>query len=180
MALDLSAVETRLWAAADQLWANTGLRPADFSEPVLGLIFLRYADKRFEEARRALLKKGFDEDELEPHDFQAEGVVYLPDHARFSYLLQLTEGDNVGKALNEAMLLIEGGNSELKGVMPRSYNRLPNATLSRDAVGIVVCLLTFSDLSHVHAPEIFAEHFRRLRDFALDHGEVGVILRAID
>jgi type I restriction enzyme M protein len=129
MALDLSAVETRLWAAADQLWANTGLRPADFSEPVLGLIFLRYADKRFEEARAALLKKGFDEDELEPHDFQAEGVVYLSDHARFSYLLQLTEGHNVGKALNEAMLLIEGGNADLKGVLPRSYNRLPNATL---------------------------------------------------
>lgn len=129
MALDLSDVETRLWAAADQLWANTGLRPADFSEPVLGLIFLRYADKRFEEARAALLKKGFDEDELEPHDYQAEGVVYLPDHARFSYLLQLTEGDNVGKALNEAMLLIEGGNADLKAVLPRSYNRLPNATL---------------------------------------------------
>jgi len=129
VAADLVAVENRLWAAADQLWANTGLRPADFSEPVLGLIFLRYADKRFSEVRESLLAKGFDEDELEPDAFQAEGVVYLPDHARFSYLLKLTEGDNVGKALNEAMMLIEGGNSELKGVLPRSYNRLPNATL---------------------------------------------------
>jgi type I restriction enzyme M protein len=129
MTLDLSAIEARLWAAADQLWANTGLRPADFSEPVLGLIFLRYADKRFHEARAALLKKGFDEDELEPHDFQAEGVVYLPDSARFRHLLQLTEGANVGKALNEAMLLIEAGNADLKGVLPRSYNRLPNSTL---------------------------------------------------
>jgi type I restriction enzyme M protein len=129
MASDIAAAETRLWAAADQLWANTGLRPADFSEPVLGLIFLRYADKRFEEAGTALQKKGFDEDELEPHDYQAEGVVYLPESARFRYLLQLREGDNVGKALNEAMLLIEGGNTDLKGVLPRSYNRLPNATL---------------------------------------------------
>jgi len=39
-------VEKRLWAAADQLWANTGLRPSDFSAPVLGLIFLRYACSR--------------------------------------------------------------------------------------------------------------------------------------
>src|SRR5688572_19293323 len=122
MAADLAAVENRLWAAADQLWANTGLRPADFSEPVLGLIFLRYADKRFIEAHEALLAKSFDADELEPHDYQAEGVVYLPATARFSHLLQLTEGDNVGKALNEAMLLIEGGNTDLKGVLPRSYN----------------------------------------------------------
>ncbi len=129
MAADLAAAETRLWAAADQLWANTGLRPSDFSEPVLGLIFLRYADKRFEEAHASLLAKGFDEDELDPHDYQAEGVVYLPESARFSKLLQLTEGDNVGKALNEAMLLIEGGNADLKGVLPRSYNRLPTATL---------------------------------------------------
>jgi len=129
MAADLAAAETRLWAAADQLWANTGLRPADFSEPVLGLIFLRYADKRFEEATAALLAKGFDADELDPHDFQAEGVIALPDAARFSRLLQLTEGDNVGKALNEAMQLIEAGNPELAGVLPRNYNQLPNATL---------------------------------------------------
>ena len=32
-------VEKRLWAVADQLWANTGLKPAEFSGPVLGLIF---------------------------------------------------------------------------------------------------------------------------------------------
>lgn len=72
MAADLAAAETRLWAAADQLWANTGLRPADFSEPVLGLIFLRYADKRFEEAHQTLLSKGFEADELDPTDYQAE------------------------------------------------------------------------------------------------------------
>lgn len=129
MTADLVAVEAQLWAAADQLWANTGLRPADFSEPVLGLIFLRYADKRFVEANAALLAKGFDPEDLDPTDYQAEGVVYLPESARFARLLRLTEGDNVGKALNEAMLAIEGGNADLKGVLPRSYNRLPNATL---------------------------------------------------
>ena len=31
MASDLVAIENRLWAAADQLWANTGLKPAEFS-----------------------------------------------------------------------------------------------------------------------------------------------------
>ncbi|MGH8183967.1 MAG: type I restriction-modification system subunit M N-terminal domain-containing protein, partial [Rhodanobacteraceae bacterium] len=47
MSADLVAVERSLWAAADQLWANTGLSPADLSTPVLGLIFLRYAEERF-------------------------------------------------------------------------------------------------------------------------------------
>ncbi|WP_275668721.1 type I restriction-modification system subunit M N-terminal domain-containing protein [Halomonas urmiana] len=44
----------RLWAAADQLWANTGLMPAEFSTPVLGLIFLKYADKKYAAAEEKL------------------------------------------------------------------------------------------------------------------------------
>ena len=58
MSLDLNQLETRLWAAADQLWANTGLKPSEFSTPVLGLIFLRYADKRFGECAHLLHAKG--------------------------------------------------------------------------------------------------------------------------
>ncbi len=64
MASDLVAIENRLWAAADQLWANTGLKPAEFSTPVLGLIFLRYADKRFTELTQALHDQGTPADEM--------------------------------------------------------------------------------------------------------------------
>ena len=49
MAANGNDIEKRLWAVADQLWANSGLRPSEFSTPVLGLIFLRYAEKRFAE-----------------------------------------------------------------------------------------------------------------------------------
>ena len=38
----LAELERRLWAAADQLWANSSLRPSEYSAPVLGLIFLRF------------------------------------------------------------------------------------------------------------------------------------------
>jgi type I restriction-modification system DNA methylase subunit len=41
------ALEKRLWDAADQLRANSGLTSAQYSTPVLGLIFLRFADVRF-------------------------------------------------------------------------------------------------------------------------------------
>ena len=90
-AAELQDVEKRLWAAADQLWANTGLKPSEFSTPVLGLIFLRYAEKRFAEAEAKFLADGLTRDELERSDFQAEGVLYLPEKARFSYLLNLRE-----------------------------------------------------------------------------------------
>lgn len=50
MAATTNDIEKRLWATADQLWANSGLRPSEFSTAVLGLIFLRFAEKRFAEA----------------------------------------------------------------------------------------------------------------------------------
>jgi len=129
MSSDLVAIENRLWAAADQLWANTGLKPAEFSTPVLGLIFLRYADKRFTVLTQALHAQGTPADEIDAVDYQAEGVLYLPEEARFSHLLKLTEGANLGKAIAAAMSLVEEHNPELKGVLPRGYNLLPNATL---------------------------------------------------
>jgi type I restriction enzyme M protein len=114
---DLQDLGTRLWAAADQLWANTGLKPSEFSNPVLGLIFLRYAEKRFHEAEARLISEGYKAGEIEKFDYQAEGALYLPDNARFTYLLDLAEGKDLGKAINEAMAAVEAENEELKGVL---------------------------------------------------------------
>ena len=101
-------VEKRLWAVADQLWANSGLRPADFSAPVLGLIFLRYAEKRFAEVEARIGPVGSgDRRKISKADYQAEGVIFLPPEARFSHLQSLPEGENIGRAINEAMQAIE-------------------------------------------------------------------------
>jgi type I restriction enzyme M protein len=125
----LRDLEYRLWAAADALWANTGLSPAQFSSPVLGLIFLRYAERRFHEVETGLLKKGMAAGDIEPFDYKAEGALYLPESARFSYLVDLPGSANIGKAINDAMAGIEAENEELKGVLPRSYGVIPNIVL---------------------------------------------------
>ena len=91
---ELRDVENRLWSAADQLWANTGLKPSEFSTPVLGLIFLRYAEKRFAEAHAALLKSGMKPKDIDKSDYQADGVLYLPEKARFSNLLTLQKREH--------------------------------------------------------------------------------------
>ena len=123
-------VAKRLWAAADQLWANTGLKPAEFSAPVLGLIFLRYAENKFAEAEKKIGPVGSGgRRKVSKADYEAEGVIFLPPEARFSYLQALTEGDNIGKALNDAMKAIEEENAELKGALPREYTRLDNWVL---------------------------------------------------
>jgi type I restriction enzyme M protein len=127
--MTIQEVENRLWKAANQLWANTGLRPSQFSIPVLGLIFLRYAEARFTDVTDALVKEGVKPAKIDKYDYQEKGVLYLPEKARLSYLLSLPESENLGKALNEAMASIEAENDELKGVLPRTYTTLPNATL---------------------------------------------------
>jgi type I restriction enzyme M protein len=62
-------------------------------------------------------------------DYQAEGVLFLKPVARFSYLLGLAEGTDLGKAINTAMAEVEAENPDLKGVLPRSFNKLDNKVL---------------------------------------------------
>jgi type I restriction enzyme M protein len=119
---DSEALEKRLWAAADQLRANSGLTSQQYSQPVLGLIFLRFAEVRFT-ARRGELEKAASSNRRgsridEPTAYHAEGVLYLSPNARFDYLLALPEGEAVGKALSDAMRGIEKNNTWVSGALP--------------------------------------------------------------
>ena len=51
MPANTSQLEKQLWGAADELRANSKLKSSEYSVPVLGLIFLRYADYKFERAK---------------------------------------------------------------------------------------------------------------------------------
>jgi type I restriction-modification system DNA methylase subunit len=55
---DSSALEKHLWDAADQFRANSGLKAQEYSGPILGLIFLRFAEVRFAVQRTKLEKTG--------------------------------------------------------------------------------------------------------------------------
>src|SRR6266446_4059383 len=93
-------LEKRLWAAADQLRANSGLTSQQYSQPVLGLIFLRFAEVRFSARRAALEKAGASGRRAsrvdDPTAYHAEGVIYLAPNARFDALLKLPERADVG------------------------------------------------------------------------------------
>jgi type I restriction enzyme M protein len=47
MPANVTDIEKRLWASADELRANSRLRASEYSAPMLGLIFLRFADQKF-------------------------------------------------------------------------------------------------------------------------------------
>lgn len=122
-------IESRLWAAADELRANSKLKSSEYSVPVLGLVFLRYADYKFQAAAKDLSGAGGGRRKIGPADYQARGVLYLPEASRFSSLITLPEGANIGTAINEAMRSIEAENPDLKDVLPKTYNRFENALL---------------------------------------------------
>ena len=123
-------IANRLWAAADQLWANTGLRPSQFSAPVLGLIFLRYAEEKFIQAEDKLGPVGSgSRRKVSKADYEAEGVIFLRTEARFSFLQALPEGADIGHQLNQAMKAIEEENPDLRGALPRTYTQIENWVL---------------------------------------------------
>jgi type I restriction enzyme M protein len=127
--LDIYDIATHLWETADELRANSHLKAAEYAIPVLGLIFLKFADSRFTQLEARLAGKGTGRREIGKADYQSKGVLYLPNQSRFANLLHLKEGDNLGKAINDAMAAIEEENPALKGVLPRTYQSLTNSTL---------------------------------------------------
>lgn len=163
-------IEKKLWTAADQLRANSKLKASEYSVPVLGLIFLRFADQRFSMAEKELAEKARaagSRRAIGKADYQARGVMYLPEQARYSYLLKLPEGENIGKAVNEAMKAIEAENEDLKDVLPKTYTRLDNDTL-------IALLKIFSEIPMDVEGDVFGnvyEYF--LGEFARSEGQRG-------
>jgi len=128
-----TSLEKRLWDAADQFRANSGLKAQEYSGPILGLIFLRFAEVRFAiqrgklEGASASSRRGSRVDE--PAAYHAESILYLAAEARFDYLLTLPEVADIGAKVNAAMREIEKHNPQLAGVLPKTYNLFTSTLL---------------------------------------------------
>ena len=72
---DLAELDGRLWDAADELRANSGLKASEHGTPVLGLIFLRFADARFAAAREEIEAKASARRRVGPSDYHAHRVI---------------------------------------------------------------------------------------------------------
>ena len=164
---DLATVRGRLWKAADELRANSTLAPSEARGPILGLIFLAYAEHRFESVRPELEAKATARRPVTPDDYRARSVLYLSEEARLSYLVSLPEEEDLGEAIDTAMRLVETHNTELKGVLPRGYQRLSKSTLTE-------MLRLFAPLPRELSGDAFGliyEDF--LSNFAMAEGRLG-------
>lgn len=117
-------LEVILWKAACKLQKN--IDAAEYKHVVLGLIFLKYISDSFE-AHYNLLVEGEGEfagaDPEDRDEYTAYNVFFVPENARWSYLLNQAKQPNIGKLVDEAMETIENDNPQLKGVLPKVYAR---------------------------------------------------------
>lgn len=132
--IDIKKIEKDLWEAADQLRANSKLTASEYSMPVLGLIFLRHAYNRFlvvkEEIEATLPSRNGRKRLVTKDDFMSKSAIYIPQIARYDYLLDLEEGADIGKAINDAMKAIEEEYETLVGALPKNYNIFDNDLLA--------------------------------------------------
>lgn len=174
----LKQLEDDLWAAADNLRANSDLKASEYGTPVLGLIFLKFADinyRRYEKEIQAEFEtlKGTRREKPLQEIAIAKCGFYLPDHARYSYLLDLPEDQDIAKALEKAMDSIEKYKPELEGSLPKDeYYRLTRTeqmkTLPFDL------LRQFDNIPDDATGDVFGQIYEYfLGKFALAEGQGG-------
>lgn len=161
-------LEKRLWASADGLRANSKLKASEYSAPVLGLIFLRFADNRFTRVQQELAPQAAAQGYmLDKTDYQEKGVMFLPEEARYSKLLALPESEDIAGAISGAMKAIEAENEELTGMLPKQYNQLDKSTL-------IDLLKTFSGIPVDIEGDFFGKVYEYfLGKFAMSEGQRG-------
>lgn len=131
--INIRKLETELWEAADLLRADSKVTSQEYCMPVLGLIFLRYAYSRFKFVESDILKDRPVRNgrvlPVEAADFKTKSAIFLPEKARYDYLLNLPDNTDMGQAINRAMELIEEQSEQLKGILPKNYAILQNDLL---------------------------------------------------
>ncbi|MBQ8164963.1 MAG: SAM-dependent DNA methyltransferase [Clostridia bacterium] len=131
--INIRKLEAELWEAADLLRADSKVTSQEYCMPVLGLIFLRYAYSRFKFVEADILQNRPLRNgrvlPVEAEDFKTKSAIYLPEKARYDYLLNLPDNTDMGQAINTAMELIEEQSAQLKGILPKNYTILQNDLL---------------------------------------------------
>ena len=145
----LKNLKDTLWTTADQLRANSGLKYTEYAEPILGLIFLRFADVKyrkfepeikaeFNSTRGTRMERPIHEIAIEKCGF------YLPEEARYNWLLNLPESEDLAKKVKEAMEAVEKYTAELEDTLPKDIYYSVNS--EDDPLVLAKLLKNFKDI----------------------------------
>ena len=132
----ITAIEKRLWSAADTLRANSTYASNEYFLPVMGLVFLRHAYSRYlafkDDIETKLPSRGGKKRALRKEDFSQLSTIFLRPKAQFDHLVALPDSEDRAKAIIDAMESIEADYDNLRGVLPKSeYQELDNDVLGQ-------------------------------------------------
>lgn len=133
---NIKSLENDLWESADALREGSKLSSQEYCMPVLGLIYLRYAFTRFKYVEAEILKDRPSRNgvklPVESSDFKSKSAIFLPENARYDYLLNLPKDKNLGEAVDKAMEAIEKECPDLSGILPKNYQTIFKNDLLKD------------------------------------------------
>lgn len=174
---ELKDLENKLWDSANSLRAYGGLKASDYAVPVLGLIFLKFADNKYSQFEDGILKeysasKGTRAERSIQEVALATCGFYLPDEARFNHLLNLPGKQSMAVALRDAMAGIEKyQDAKFQDVLPTEAY----FDIEKKKADILPQLLkTFSDIPKDATSDIFGKIYEYfLGKFAMSEGQKG-------
>ena len=173
----IKGLKEKLWEGADQLRANSGLKSTEYAEPILGLIFLRFAECKYNKFEEEITTeynriKGT-RTERAINDIAIEKCgFYLPDKARYDYLLNLPESENLSQKVKEAMEQVEKYQKELEDTLPKDIYYRVNS--EDDPLVLAKLLKIFKYIPGDIELDIFGEIYEYfLGKFALAEGQGG-------
>lgn len=174
---ELKKLKDDLWHSADMLRASAHLAANRYGQPILGLIFLRYADilykqykaeieKRYGELKGTRMEKSLKEISIELCGF------YLPPEAYYDYINDAPDDANKAMLVKKAMSAIEENNEKMEGVLPKEVYGALVPEEEPDLLSKIVRV--FKDIPENISVDLFGEIYEFfLGSFALQEGKDG-------
>lgn len=114
------SMESILWSACDKL--RGAVEPSEYKHVILSLIFLKYANDRFDIQREKLIKEGKPDFMLDNVAFyEQDNVFFVPECARWDYLMSQSKKEGLAIKIDTALHEIELKNTSLSGALPDNY-----------------------------------------------------------
>lgn len=109
------SIEETLWESANKLRGS--VEPSEYKHVVLSLIFLKYADDRFEERRQELIADGKGAFVDQAVFYNAKNVFYLGENSRWRFIMENAKQNDIAVKIDAALAAIEKENPSLKGAL---------------------------------------------------------------
>ena len=174
---ELKDLKDTLWHSADILRASAHLAANKYGQPILGLIFLRYADILYKQHKEEIeteynrLKGGRMEKSLKEISIEKCGF-YLPECAYYDFINDAPDDANKATIVKKAMEAIEDENSKMNGVLPKEVYAQLVPEEEPELLSNIVRI--FKDIPENSTIDIFGEIYEYfLGKFALAEGKDG-------